>query len=244
MSADFLDVKEIISLLKKEANPANVEGMARFGINPDNTLGISIPFLRKLAKEINKNSELSKNPTSKHRLALNLWDTGIHEARILAVFIDVIELVDETQMEKWVSEFDSWDVCDQAIMNLFDKTPFSWNKAFEWAKRDEEFVKRAGFAMMASLAVHNKKADDKQYELFLLPIKDGSIDERNFVKKSVNWALRQIGKRSLYLNEKALEAAYEISNLDSKSAKWIARDAIKELESEKVKQKLSKSAIR
>ena len=215
--------EEIITLLKSHANPENVEGMARFGINPKDTLGISMKTLRSIAKDIGKN----------HRLALELWDSGIHEARILAALTEESDKVTESQMEKWVKQFDSWDVCDQTISNLFDKTLLAWDKAYEWAGREETFVKRAGFVMMATLAVHNKKSDDAKFEGFLPLIERESTDERNFVKKAVNWALRQIGKRSQYLNTKAIDTAKKIGNIKSKSARWIAGDAIKELSDEK-----------
>ncbi|MBI4059351.1 DNA alkylation repair protein [Candidatus Microgenomates bacterium] len=193
--------------------------MARFGVNPQNTLGINIPYLRKLAKEIGKN----------HNLALELWESKIHEARILAAFIDDPKLVTSKQMDIWVSEFDSWDVCDQVCSNLFDKTPFAYEKIGIWCKKKEEFVRRAGFVMMAVLAVHDKSLSNDRFKNFFLLIKKYSTDERNFVKKAVNWALRQIGKRNKILLKEALECAREIKSLDSKSAKWIASDAIREL---------------
>ncbi len=219
----------ILKKLKSLSNPKAVEGMARFGINPDNTYGVSIPNLRKMAKEIGK----------EHTLAQQLWSSGIHEAKILAGMIDVPEVVTEKQMEQWVKEFDSWDVCDQVCMNLFEDTPFAYKKAIAWSKRKEEFIKRAGFVMMARLAVSDKKADDKQFEKFLPIIKRGAADNRNFVKKAVNWALRQIGKRNLRLNKKAIEIAKEIQKIDSKSARWIAADALKELTNKAVQKKIT-----
>lgn len=220
--------EEVLKRLKSMSNPEAVAGMARFGINPKNTYGISTPNLRKLAKEIGKN----------HVLAIKLWDSGIHEARILASMIDESKLVNEKQMEKWVKEFDSWDVCDQVCFNLFEKTPFAYEKAIEWSERKEEFVKRAGFIMMTWLAVSDKGASDKNFEKFFPLIKKESIDERNFVKKAVNWALRQIGKQNLNLNKQAIETAEKIQKLDSNSAKWIASDTLRELTSETVQKKL------
>jgi 3-methyladenine DNA glycosylase AlkD len=146
--------------------------------------------------------------------------------------------VTEEQMESWVKEFDSWDVCDQCCGNLFDKTGLAYQKAVEWSGREEEFVKRASFALMACLAVHDKKAADERFTQFLPLIKMESTDNRNYVRKAVNWALRQIGKRNLNLNRGAIEAAEEIQQMDSRSAKWIASDAIRELTSEAVQQKL------
>ncbi len=217
-----MEVEEITQKLKALSNPEAVRGMARFGINPYNTYGISIPNLKKLAKEIGKD----------HKLALKLWETGIHEARILAGFIDDHKQVTEEQMEEWVSGFDSWDICDQVLSYLFDKTPYAYPKAYQWSQRDEEFVKRAGFVLMACLAVHDKKAPDEKLEAFLPVIKREALDERNYVKKAVNWALRQIGKRNLYLNDKAVKVTEEIREIDSKSARWIAADALRELTSE------------
>ena len=223
-----MQYKEIIKKLKSLANPKNVEGMARFGINPNNTLGISVYVVRDIAKKIGKN----------HKLTKQLWDSKIHEAKLLAGFIDIPEKVTEKQMERWVKDFDSWDICDQLCSNLFDKTPFAYKKAFEWSKRKEKFVKRAGFVLMATLSVHDKKAEDKKFEKFFPLIKKHSIDERNFVKKAVNWALRQIGKRNINLNKKAIKIAKEIKKIDSRSAKWIASDALRELTSDKVQKRL------
>jgi 3-methyladenine DNA glycosylase AlkD len=219
---------EIIEQLKSLSNPEAVAGMARFGIKSDKTLGVSIPNLRKIARKTGKN----------HTLALQLWDSDIHEARILAGMVDDPEMVTEEQMENWVKDFDSWDVCDQCCLNLFDKTEFAYQKAIEWSERSEEFVKRTGFVLMAQFAVHDKKASDEDFMQFFPIIKREATDKRNFVKKAVNWALRQIGKRNLNLNDKAIEIAKEIQQLDSKSAKWIATDALRELTSEAVQKRL------
>ncbi len=243
--------EQILSKLKSHANQKNIDGMARFGINPNNTLGVSVPVMRKMAKEIGRN----------HGLALQLWDSGIHEARILASMVDDPKLVTEAQLEKWVNGFDSWDVCDQCCMNLFDKTEFAYPKAIEWCKRENEFVRRAAFALMAALAVHDKKANDGQFERFLPKIKKYSFDERNFVKKAVNWALRQIGKRNANLNRLAIETANQIlrravahsknsrgalregiAKIDSRAARWIAADALGELESEKIQEKIGRKS--
>lgn len=225
-----MNSREIIKYLKSLSNPENVAGMARFGINPNNTYGISIPVLRNMAKEIGRD----------HRLAQQLWKSSIHEARILASFIDNPDEVTEEQMELWVKDFDSWDVCDQCCSNLFDKTLFAYDKAFEWSKKEEEFVKRAGFVLMACLSVHDKKAKDEEFMKFLPIIKRESLDERNYVKKAVNWALRQIGKRNKNLNKVAIKTAQEIQQIDSKGARWIASDALRELTGEKIQKKLKK----
>jgi 3-methyladenine DNA glycosylase AlkD len=222
-----MQANQILKKLKSQANPQNVAGMTRFGINPQKTYGINLPVLRKMAKEIGRD----------HRLALKLWDSGIHEARILASMIDEAEKVSEKQMEKWVKDLDSWDVCDQVCSNLFDKTEFAYQKAFEWSKRKEEFIKRAGFVLMAALSVHDKEAKDKKFEQFFPIIKKEVDDKRNFVKKAVNWSLRQIGKRNSVLNKKAIVVAKEIQKMDFQSAKWIANDALRELKSEAIQKR-------
>ena len=220
--------QEILDQLEGLANPEAVAGMARYGINPENTYGISIPELRRIAKETGKD----------HALAGELWDSGIHEARILACFIADPKRVTEAQMERWAADFDSWDVCDQCCSSLFDKTPFAYRKAVEWSEREAEFTKRAGFTLMAALAVHDKKAGDARFEQFLPILARESTDDRNYVKKAVNWALRQIGKRNRRLNRLAIETAGQIAKIDSKSARWIAADALRELQGEKIQNKL------
>ena len=223
--------EEIISKLKSLSDPEAVKGMARYGINPKNNLGISIYKLRPIAKEIGKD----------HELALKLWASGIHDARLLACFIDDPSKVTGEQMDSWAKDFDSWDICDQACTSLFDLTPLAWRKVVEWAERDEEFVKRGAFSLIAGLTVHDKKASDKKFEQFFPLIKKHSIDERNYVKKAVNWALRNSGKRNLALNKQMIKLSEEILKIDSKSAKWIASDAIRELTSEKIQAKLNKN---
>lgn len=211
---------EIIKKLKSMANPKNLEGMTKFKIGGKNTLGISIPELRSLAKQIGKN----------HELALQLWRSGIHEAKILASMIDEADKVTEKQIDSWTKDFDSWDVCDQTCMNLFARTKFANKKAIEYSKRKEEFVKRTAFALMACLAWQEKNADrDKELVKFFPIIKRESTDERNFVRKAVNWALRQIGKTNKNLRKEAIETADEILKINSKSARWIAGDALREL---------------
>jgi 3-methyladenine DNA glycosylase AlkD len=229
---EALSAESIIAEMKSKADPKAVEGMARFGISAVNTLGLSMPILRAMAKRVGRN----------HEIAQALWKSGIHEAKILASFVDEPSKVTEAQMEKWVAGFDSWDVCDQCVSNLFDKTPFAFRKATEWSGREEEFVRRAGFAMMATLAVHDKRAPDSAFLGFFRAIENGSTDTRNFVKKAVNWALRQIGKRNLRLNRAALELAARISKVESASAKWVASDAARELKSEAVQRKLRRSS--
>ncbi len=224
-----MQASEIIQKIKSLANPANTEGMARYGINVANAYGVSVYTLREIGREIGKD----------HELALQLWASGIHEARLLACLIDRPDMVTEEQLERWAKDFDSWDVCDVCCGHLFDRTAVAYRKAQEWSEREEEFVKRAGFALMAALSVHDKKAEDRAFIEFLPLIKKHAADERNYVKKAVNWALRQIGKRNWKLNEMAIKTAEEIKQLDSKSARWIANDAIRELTGEKVQKKLA-----
>ena len=223
--------EETISLLKSKANPANVEGMSRYGINTDNTLGLSIYDLRKIARGL-------KND---HELALQLWDSGIHEARILASFVDEPDRVTEEQLERWVKDFNSWDVVDQ-VSDLIWRTPFVLRKIREWSKREEEFVKRTAFSLIAEVAWHDKKMADADFEQFFPIIKRAATDERNFVKKAVNWALRNIGKRNKALNARAIEVAREIQMMDSRSARWIAADALRELTGEAVQKRLAASS--
>jgi 3-methyladenine DNA glycosylase AlkD len=220
----------ILRRLQSLGDPKAVEGMARFGITTRKVFGVSTPDLRKMAKEIGKN----------HNLAQELWSVDVLETRGLAFLIDDPSEVTEKQMEQWVREFDNWAVCDGCCANLFDKTVFAWKKAVEWSRRKREFEKRAAFTLMAALAVHDKKAADKQFVSFLPIIKREAKDERNFVKKAVNWALRQIGKRSASLNREAIQTAKEIQRLDSKSARWIAADALRELTSAAVQRRLAK----
>lgn len=221
--------EEVIALLKSQSNPRNVEGMRRFGINSRNAFGLSVPQIQRIAKKIGKD----------HGLAERLWASNIFEARAVAAMIDDPRLVTEEQMESWVRDFDSWALCD-GTCSLFDKTPFAYQKALEWSDRDEEFVKRAGFALMAELAVHDKAALDEKFLQFLPVIKREATDERNFVRKAVNWALRQIGKRNLMLNSSAIKTAEEIAKMDSRSARWIASDALRELRSEVVLTRLGR----
>ena len=220
----------ILDELRAQANPANVLGMARYGINATNTLGVTIPHLRSMAKRIGAD----------HGLALELWASGIHEARILAALVDDPAEVTEAQLERWVRDFDSWDVCDCVCSNLFDRTPYAHAKAVEWSARKEEFVKRAGFVLMAALAVHDKESPDSRFRRYVPLIEREAADERNFVKKAVNWALRQIGKRSPALNRAAIAAAKRIRKSDSRAARWIAADALRELESEAVRKRLGR----
>ena len=231
--------------LRSKARPGRLAGMARFGIPSRNRWGVAVPELRKLARKAGRN----------HALAAGLWRTGIPDARILASMVDEPGKVTPAQMEAWARRFDSWDICDQACMNLFDRTPFAWAKVRAWAGRREEFVKRAAFSLIASLASHDKSAPagngrglasakpggpDRAFIALFPLIRRASTDDRNFVRKAVNWALRGIGKRNRALNRAAVGAARDIARLDSRAARWIAADALRELESAAVRKRLAR----
>lgn len=233
-------VDTIIERIRAERDEAALAGMARYGINVANAVGMSMPKVRALAKEIVK--ELGRKNPERHRLAGELWSTGLHEARLLAGLVDLPQLVTAEQMEAWVTDLDSWDVCDQLCMNLFGNTPLAWSKALEWSSRDEDFVKRAGFALMAVLASHDKTSPDERFLPFLAAIEREAGDGRNFVKKAVNWALRQIGKRTESLRREAVDVAGRLAGCESRSARWVGNDALKELESEAVRRRLGGEA--
>jgi 3-methyladenine DNA glycosylase AlkD len=226
--------EDLIAELRMHANPANVEGMARYGISPVGTLGVSMPVVRSLARDAKRAT--ARDWGARHELAEELWSSGVHEARILAALVDVPSLVCDSQMDRWVADVDSWDVCDQLCGNLFDKTPIAWDKAVEWAGSESEFTKRAGFVLMTQLAVHDKSAADELFTPFLPLIEREADDGRPYVKKAVNWALRQIGKRDAALHMLAVDTAERIlaEQSASPSARWIARDALRELRSDAV----------
>lgn len=226
------EVTTIMKRLEAHADPVNVAGMARFGIVAGNVFGIAMPTLKEIAKEVKKQT------SDRHSLALELWETGNYEARIIAYLIDDPKLVTADQMENWVADFDNWATCDGACGHLFCKTAHAYDKAYIWSEREEEFIKRAGICLMAWLAVHDKKAHDDKIAAFLPILEAKAGDERNFIKKAVNWSLRQIGKRSLDLNELAVETAERIRDQGSKPARWIAADALRELKSDAVIERL------
>jgi 3-methyladenine DNA glycosylase AlkD len=221
---------EVLAQLQSHASPAHKAELARVGINTHDALGIDIYTLRKLAKPLRPD----------HNLALGLWESGIHEARLLASMVDDPAQATEAQLEAWTADFDSWDLCDQVCDNLFQHTAFAYPKAFEWSRQDEEFVKRAGFVLMACLAFYDRTTPDAKLAQFFPVIAQASDDERNYVKKAVNWALRNLGKRNEAMNAQAVAAAQEIQARGTRAARWIAADALRELTSEKVKQRLGK----
>jgi len=210
---------EVVAALRAQADPKNVAGMARYGISATGTLGVPVTEIRRLARQIGRN----------HELAEELWATGIHEARILATIVEEPARVTRGQMNRWARDFDSWDVCDQACQNLFRYTPFAWEMAAKWAGARREFVRRAAFALMAGLAVKAKSAPDADFEALLPLISSAATDDRNLVKKAVNWALRAIGKRNPHLRSAAISAARSIRAVDSPAARWISSDALREL---------------
>jgi 3-methyladenine DNA glycosylase AlkD len=219
--------------LKDLGEQRNVEGMARFGIRPEVVYGVAKPNLDELARQIGRN----------HDLALELWATGVHDARILAGMIDEPGQVSGSQMERWVRDFDTWDVCDGTCCHLFVFAAPAWAKAVKWSRRKREFEKRAGFALMAYLAYRDKSAPDAKYRRLLSIIRLEAHDERNFVRKAVNWALRQIGKRNLKLNRIAIQEAARIWKIDSRAARWIAADALRELNSDAVQARLRRKVV-
>lgn len=229
-----MSCEKLILRLESMASPTGSEGMARYGIRSEKVLGLSMGELREMAKELGKD----------HQLALCLWAAGFHESRILAALIDDPSRVTEEQIESWAMDFDNWAVCDSVCASLFRRTQFARSKCLEWPSREEEYVKRAGFTLMAALAVYEKKEGDGLFESFFEIIERESMDDREYVKKGVNWALRQIGKRNSSLNKKAIQVAERISNLDSKAARWIASDALRELKSEKVQERIMRRVSR
>ncbi|MFH2096747.1 MAG: DNA alkylation repair protein [Bacteroidota bacterium] len=226
-----MKTEDIISLFQRMENPENVKGMLRYGIGGTGKMyGISIPLLRKLAKDIGTD----------HELAVKLWATDIHEAHTLATLTADTKMLTPALMEEWVVQLYSWDICDQVVMNYFEKSSFAWEKAVEWSRREELFVKRAGFVMMARLAQSDRKAEDSRFRIFYEHIIRESTDGRNLVKKAVNWAIRQIGKRNISLNREMLDVCETLLLSGNKTARWIALDAKRELSGDNVQQRLKK----
>jgi 3-methyladenine DNA glycosylase AlkD len=220
--------REVLSILKKNGSDAVIEQMKYFGNKSQKAFGNKAPFLRKLQKQIGTD----------HALALSLWNTGFHEARIIAALIADPNLVTKDLMELWVNEFDTWGICDACCGELFCYTPYAISKSYEWSTRKKEYVKRAGFVLMTELALHNKNLDDKIFIDFFPVIIRESTDERNFVRKGVNWALRQIGKRNIRLHTKALAVAKTLSTQNDATARWIGNDAIRDLNSDSMQRRI------
>jgi 3-methyladenine DNA glycosylase AlkD len=222
------NVKRVVAELRRFSEKRNIEGMLRFGIRAKKVLGVSKPRIDELARKIRRN----------HALALRLWETGIHDARILAGMIAEKERVTAALMDRWVKHFDNWDICDGTCCHLFVFAEPAWTRAFAWSTRKEEFQKRAGFALAAYLAVHDKTAPNAAFQKYLQVIEREAEDERNFVRKAVNWALRNIGKRNIKLNREAIRVAEKLRRRDSRSARWIAADALRELRSIAIQRRL------
>ncbi|MFW9922534.1 MAG: DNA alkylation repair protein [Candidatus Thorarchaeota archaeon] len=218
MTREF-SIDTIITLFKQNTDNSRIEGMKKVGITPERAFGVSIPFLRELAKKIGKN----------HELALELWNINTRETRILACMVDDVSLLTEEQMELWVKDFDYWEICDQCIMNLFEKSKYAYQKAIDWTTRTEEYVKRSGFVLIARLAFSDKKASNDIFQSFFPIISKEANDQRNSVKKAISWALRQIGKRNNDLNAKTLDLANKLLISEEKNTQWIAKDVIKDI---------------
>ena len=227
----MLTTAQVLSRLRKLGSAENIAGMARFGIAPVHAFGVPSEPISRLAREIGRDP----------KLALQLWDTGVHEARILAAWLIDPASLTRRQVEQWAREFDSWAICDHCCIHLFRKTPFAWEKAVAWSARRQEYVKRAGFAMMATLAVHDKRASDEAFLALLPVIEREAADARNFVKKAVNWALRGIGKRNASLGKAAMATASRLKESEFASARWIGSDAFRELSAKHAARALSAS---
>lgn len=222
-----MTAEEIIARMRAMQSAENVAGMARFGIRGQGLLGISVAGIHVIRREILK--ELRRDPAARHALAAELWASGLHEVRILAALVDVPELVTGEQMDAWAADFDTWDLTDQVCNNLFDRTDLAWERVYQWAARPEEFVKRAAFSTLAGLAWHRKGLPDERFRPYLALIEATATDERNFVWKSVNWSLRQIGKYSPALNAEAVAVAERLRHSESRAARRVGSDAYREL---------------
>jgi 3-methyladenine DNA glycosylase AlkD len=225
-----LTVEEVLTDLRRHADPRNIDGMVRFGIRPTAALGVAAPQMKAIARRAGKD----------HELAQKLWATGVREARHIAALVDDASLVTPGQMDRWARDFDSWDIVDGVCGHLFVYAPSAWKKALQWPHRKEEFVRRAGFAMMAWLAVHDKAAPDEAFDPCFELIEEYSTDERNFVKKAANWALRQIGKRNARLRKKALEVAQRLKESENAAARWIGSDALRELKDPAARERVAR----
>ncbi len=228
---------EIIEELRQLSDPAKIADLERYAIKTPKWFGIRTPELKAFAREI------KKMVPDRHKTALELWKSGIYDVRAVAFLIDDPKRVTDEQMESWVRDFDNWATVDGTCCYLFRLTPHAYQKAFEWADREPEFEKRAGFSLMAYLALHDKKASDEKIAAFLSVIEKHAYDGRNFVKKAVNWALRQIGKRNMALNRLAIACAERIRSQNSAPARWIAADALRELNGAAVQERLSRKTL-
>jgi 3-methyladenine DNA glycosylase AlkD len=216
-----MTVREVLAYLEKRGSRRNVDGMARYGIvtKSDKVFGVSVETLRELGKKCGRD----------HALASALWKTGWYEARMLTAFVDEPAKVTPAQMDRWAKDFDNWAICDALTFHLFDKTPHAWTKVNAWAKRKEEFVKRASFALLAALALHDRKTPDAPFKRSLKLIERGASDPRNFVKKGVSWALRSVGSRSTALNTASIQLAKKLAASEDATERWVGKDALRDI---------------
>jgi len=223
---------EVLAQLQRKGSKRGIDGMARFGIVAKRAYGVSVGDIRALAKKIGRD----------HDLAAKVWKSGVFEGRMLAVFLEDPELVTSRQMDAWARDFENWADCDTACFHLFDKTPYAWRKIDEWSCRKEEFVKRAAFALLASVSGHDRTTADAPFLKALRLIEREAGDDRNFVKKGVNWALRGIGNRSAALHRAALATAMRLAASESSAARWIGKDALRDLNRPLVKARIARRA--
>jgi 3-methyladenine DNA glycosylase AlkD len=222
------EVQAAVAWLKRRGTARTRDGMARYGLPSDKAFGVPVGTIQQLAKRLGRN----------HQLAAGLWDTGWYEARLLAAFVDEPERVTPAQMDRWCRDFDNWGVCDTVCFHLFDRTPHAFGKVVQWSRRRDEFARRGAFALLACLALHDKRADDARFLHCLPLVERGAADERNFVKKGVSWALRLIGRRNLSLNAASVELAGRLAASTQPAARWVGKDALKELTSPAVRRRL------
>lgn len=225
-----MSTEEVLAWLKQRGSRRNIEGMARYGIVAKHVFGVSMGTMRPLAKRLGRD----------HELATALWQSGWYEARLLAAMVGDPEAVTRRQMNAWAASFENWADCDTVCFKLWDRSPLAWEKARQWAVAPREFVKRGGFALMASLALHDKASPDRRFTALLPLIEKGSRDERNFVKKGVSWALRSIGRRSLPLNAAAVALARRMAQSEVAPTRWVGKDALRELTNPKVRTALAR----
>jgi 3-methyladenine DNA glycosylase AlkD len=223
-------VDQVIAELRRLSSKKTKDGMARYAIPSENAFGVPVGVIRALAKRLGKS----------HALAEELWKTGHYEARMLATFVDDPARVTPAQMDRWCKDFDSWAICDTACFALFDRTPHALAKVKAWAKSDDEFVKRAAFALLASLTVHGKEVTEAQFVRCLPLVERAAQDERNFVKKAVNWALRSLGKKSPALNVAAIAASERLAQQPGAAPRWVGKNALRELSGPSVQRRLAK----
>jgi 3-methyladenine DNA glycosylase AlkD len=221
-------VREVLAWLERHGTKRNREGLARYGIQAAKAYGVSVADIQRLAKRLGRD----------HALAAALWETGWYEARMLTSFVDDPARVTPAQMDRWARDFDNWAICDTLCFHLFDRTPHAWRKVEQWSRRRDEFVRRAAFALLASLALHDKRAGDEPFIRSLVFVERGASDERNFVKKGVSWALRAVGRRNQALNAAALEVARRLAESPEAAARWVGKDAFRELTSPAVRRRL------